>query len=125
MILGTTKNFFATTGFRVDIVALQIFGLGLCVSVPGCRGCLSRMDGLAYSTSSRIVLPVIAMGGVCREFEVSLLYALTYPIGALIFIWMLAAVDHRHAVEGRHRVARNVLSARGIEARNRVGRFGV
>jgi len=30
------------------------------------------------------------MGGVCREFKVSVLYALTYPIGALIFIWMLA-----------------------------------
>jgi hypothetical protein len=30
------------------------------------------------------------MGGVCREFGISLLYALTFPVGALIFVCMLA-----------------------------------
>lgn len=88
MILGTTKNFFATTRFRVDIVALQIFGLVMTflfpvVALPFAHGLARVFDLVA------IVLPLIAMGGVCREFKISPFYALTYPIGALIFIWML------------------------------------
>ena len=88
MIVGTTKNFFATTGFRVGIVALEIFALVMSfifpvVALPLTHG-LGRVLDLAA-----IVLPVVAMGGVCREFRVSLLYALTYPMGAMIFIWML------------------------------------
>jgi glycosyltransferase involved in cell wall biosynthesis len=89
MILGTTKNFFATTGFRVWVAALQILGLVMAfifpvVALPFAHGLARWFDLIA------IALPVIAMGGVCREFGISLLYALTYPAGALIFIWMLA-----------------------------------
>ena len=89
MILGTTKNFFATTGFRTGVVALQILGLLVAfifplAALPFTHGPARVFDIIA------IVLPVIAMGGVCREFGVSVLYALTYPAGALIFIWMLA-----------------------------------
>jgi glycosyltransferase involved in cell wall biosynthesis len=89
MILGTTKNFFATTGFRLHIVVLQILGLVFAflfpvTAVPFAHGWARLFDLIA------IGLPLVAMGGVCREFGVSLLYALTYPIGALIFIWMLA-----------------------------------
>jgi glycosyltransferase involved in cell wall biosynthesis len=89
MIVGTTKNFFATTGFRVGIVALQIFALVLSfifpvLALPLTHGWERVLDLVA------IVLPVAAMGGVCREFGVSVLYALTYPIGAVIFICMLA-----------------------------------
>jgi glycosyltransferase involved in cell wall biosynthesis len=88
MILGTTKNFFATTGFRAKIVAAQIFGLLLMflfplVALPFAHGWSRAFDLVA------IVLPVLALAGVCREFKISALYALTYPIGALIFIWML------------------------------------
>jgi hypothetical protein len=89
MILGTTKNFFATTGFRVEIVALQILALLFVfvfpvVAAPFTHGWARLLDAIA------IGLPVIAMGGVCREFGVSVFYALTYPVGALIFVWMLA-----------------------------------
>jgi glycosyltransferase involved in cell wall biosynthesis len=89
MILGTTKNFFAATGFRVGIAALQILGLVLAfifpvVALPFSHGLGRWFDVIA------IALPVVAMGGVCREFGISLVYALTYPLGALIFIWMLA-----------------------------------
>jgi hypothetical protein len=89
MILGTTKNFFATTGFRLHVVALQILGLVFTflfpvAAVPLAHGWARVFDLIA------IGLPLVAMGGVCREFGVSLLYSLTYPIGALIFIWMLA-----------------------------------
>jgi len=89
MILGTTKNFFATTGFRIGVAALQILGLVLAfifpvAALPFTHGWARWFDLIA------IVLPVMAMGGVCREFGISLFYALTYPVGALIFIWMLA-----------------------------------
>jgi glycosyltransferase involved in cell wall biosynthesis len=89
MILGTTKNFFATTGFRVWVAALQILGLLVAfifpvVALPFAHGLGRWLDLVA------IAVPVIAMGGVCREFGISLLYALTFPVGALIFICMLA-----------------------------------
>ena len=48
------------------------------------------MGGRARFDLIAIALPVIAQGGVCLEFGVSPLYALTYPVGALIFAWMLA-----------------------------------
>ncbi len=88
MILGTTKNFFATTGFRAEIVAAQIFGLVLMflfplAALPFTHGWDRVLDLIA------IALPIVAMGGVCREFKISPLYALTYPIGVAIFIWML------------------------------------
>jgi hypothetical protein len=89
MILGTTKNFFATTGFRVGVVALQILGLVLAFLFP--VAALPFTHGLArWFDLIAIVLPIVAMGGVCREFGISPLYTLTYPAGALIFIWMLA-----------------------------------
>jgi len=104
MILGTTKNFFATTGFRSGVVAAQIFGLVLMflfplVALPFAHGWARAFD--LVSTA----LPVIALGGVCREFKISQLYALTYPIGALIFIWMLLRSTivtlHRGGIEWR------------------------
>jgi glycosyl transferase family 2 len=89
MILGTTKNFFATTGFRIGVVALQMLGLSLAFIFPVAALPFTHGWGRAFDLVA-IGLPVIAMGGVCREFGVSLLYALTYPVGALIFMWMLA-----------------------------------
>jgi hypothetical protein len=35
-------------------------------------------------------LAIIFHVGACIEFKVSPLYALTFPIGALIFVWMQA-----------------------------------
>ena len=89
IIRGTTKNFYATTGFRLSITLLQLFALLLMfvvpiVTIPFVRGWTRALDLIA------IVLPLIAHGGVCLEFRVSPLYALTYPIGAFLFGWMLA-----------------------------------
>ena len=36
-----------------------------------------------------IVIPMLAQAGAAREFRVSMLYAFTQPVGALIFFWML------------------------------------
>lgn len=89
IIRGTTKNFFATTGFRLSITLLQLFALALMfivpiVAVPFVRGWARALGLIA------IGLPLIVQGGVCLEFGVSPFYAMTYPVGALIFGWMLA-----------------------------------
>jgi len=89
IIVGTTKNFFATTGFRIEIVTLQIVALALAFIFPILALPFAHRWGLVFDLIG-IALPLTAMGGVCREFGVSLLYALTYPMGAFIFIWMLA-----------------------------------
>jgi cellulose synthase/poly-beta-1,6-N-acetylglucosamine synthase-like glycosyltransferase len=89
IIRGTTKNFFATTGFRLWMTLLQVFGLLLMclfpvVALPFVHGWARGFDLVA------ILCPVLTEGCVCLEFGVSPIYALTYPIGALIFGWMLA-----------------------------------
>jgi hypothetical protein len=89
IIRGTTKNFFATTGFSVPMVCIQMLGL-LSLSVlpwaalPFVHGWARVFAGIA------VVLAICAEGGVAIENGVSPLYALTHPIGALIFGWMLA-----------------------------------
>src|SRR5215472_5822585 len=88
MVLGTTKNFFATTGFRTRVVALQLLGLAVTFLVPMVAFPLAHGVARAFAAVG-IVVPLIALGGVCREFRISPLYAVTYPIGALIFMWML------------------------------------
>ncbi len=116
MILGTTKNFFATTGFRVGVVAAQIFGLVLAflfpvVALPFAHGWARAFDLVA------IVLPVDRDGR--RLPRISRLAALCVVVSHRRADFYLDAgtFDHRHAVEGRHRMARHVLSARRIETR--------
>jgi hypothetical protein len=36
-----------------------------------------------------IVVPMMAQAGAAREFRVPMLYALTQPVAAVIFFWML------------------------------------
>jgi len=88
IIRGTTKNFFATSGFKLWLTSLHIFGLLLMfvfpvVALPFVHG-WARMFALIA-----VGLPLVAEVGVAIEFESQPLYALTYPIGALIFAWML------------------------------------
>ncbi|MFY9801766.1 MAG: glycosyltransferase family 2 protein [Candidatus Acidiferrales bacterium] len=89
IIRGTTKNFFATTGFSLPMVCVQILGLLLLsvmpwVVLPFVHGWSRAFAGIAVG------LAICAECGVAIENGVSPLYALTHPIGALIFGWMLA-----------------------------------
>jgi GT2 family glycosyltransferase len=89
IILGTTKNFFATTGFRLPVVCGQVLGLLMLsvlpwVALPFVHGWARLFAGIAVG------LAICAEGGVAIENGISPLYALTHPIGALIFGWMLA-----------------------------------
>lgn len=88
IVLGTTKNFFATSGFSVPRTLFRIFGLLLMCVFPVCalpfvHGCALAFDSVA------VALPVIAHAESAREFGASRLWGLSLPIGALIFVWML------------------------------------
>lgn len=89
MIRGTTKNFFAASGFKLRVTSLQVFSLLLMcvfpvVALPFAHGWARAFAAIAVG------VPLVAEGGVAIEFETSPVYAVTYPIGALIFAWMLA-----------------------------------
>jgi hypothetical protein len=88
-IRGTTKNFFAASGYKLWLVSAQILGLlVMCVfpvaALPFVHGWVRLFAAIAVG------VPLIMAGGVAIVFNVSPIYALTYPIGALIFAWMLA-----------------------------------
>jgi hypothetical protein len=88
MIRGTTKNFFAATGYRVSVAAMSIVSvLWLCVlpilALPFVHGWTRVV------ASTAVGLPVAAMAGVALELSAPALYALTFPLGALVFAWML------------------------------------
>jgi hypothetical protein len=88
IIRGTTKNCYATTGFRLWVAAGQVFGFLLMFVFPWIA--LPFVHGWARIFAAvAIVLPVLAQVGAALEFEESPLYAVTQPLGALIFVWMI------------------------------------
>ena len=88
IVRGTTKNLFATSGFNAGLALVQlVFMLAMfvlpCVALPFLRGWALVADAIA-------VIAILAIhAGVCVEIGVSPIYALTEPVGALIFCWML------------------------------------
>jgi hypothetical protein len=88
MIRGTTKNFFATSGYKVRVTSIQILGLLIMcvfpvVALPFAHGRARVFDIVA------IALPLIIAGGAARQFRTPLPFAVTYPLGSLLFAWML------------------------------------
>ena len=89
MIRGTTKNFFAVSGFKLWVACVQIFAVLLtCVfpvaALAFAHGWARVLDAIA------VALPLIVAGGAARQFRTPLLFAVTYPVGAMIIAWMLA-----------------------------------
>jgi glycosyltransferase involved in cell wall biosynthesis len=88
IVRGTTKNFFASSGFRLWLSSLHAFGLLLMCVFPVIA--LPFMHGWALALALiSIVFPVIAEIGVALEFRAPIIFAFTYPIGALVFAWMI------------------------------------
>ena len=88
IIRGTTKNFYATTGFRLWVAVGQVAGNLLMFVLPWLA--LPFVQGWARIFAvSAIVLPVMAQAGAALEFDESPLYAVTQPLGALIVCWMI------------------------------------
>jgi cellulose synthase/poly-beta-1,6-N-acetylglucosamine synthase-like glycosyltransferase len=88
LIRGTTKNFFASSGYNLGMVSFQlVMMLATCVApwvaLPFLRGWALAFDAIAVG------MMIAIHAGVCIEVGASPIYALTEPIGALIFCWML------------------------------------
>ena len=88
IVRGVTKNFFAGAGYRIEVVALQLAGI-FCtnilpfVALPLVHG---WMLGLAAFSA---IIAVAVHAGTAVVLGVSPLYAITHPVGALIFSYML------------------------------------
>jgi len=88
IIRGTTKNFFAAAGFQLWLACVQILSVFLAFLVP--FAALPFVHGWALLFAAvAVAIPIAAQVGSTLEFGVSPLYALTQPIGALIFMWMM------------------------------------
>jgi Glycosyl transferase family 2 len=88
IIRGTTKNFYATTGFRLWVAVGQVAGNLLMFVLPWVA--LPFVHGWARIFAvMAIVLPLMAQAGAAMEFEESPFYAVTQPLGALIVCWMI------------------------------------
>jgi glycosyltransferase involved in cell wall biosynthesis len=88
IVRGMEKNFFAGASYSLPIAAAQLLSIFLgwifaWTALPFVQGW-----GRVFAIVA-IVIPMIMQAGAAREFRVSMLYALTQPVGALIFFWML------------------------------------
>jgi cellulose synthase/poly-beta-1,6-N-acetylglucosamine synthase-like glycosyltransferase len=88
LVRGVTKNFFAAAGFRLDMVLAQLLGL-FCLdilpwaAIPFVRGWMLVLAGVS------VCVALIYHAGVAAVMRVSPLYALTHPVGAAVFSYML------------------------------------
>ena len=88
IIRGTEKNFYAAAGYSPWIAGAQLVSIFSAWIFPWLA--LPFVNGWARVFAvMAIVVPMMAQAGAAREFRVSWLYALTQPVGAVIFFWML------------------------------------
>jgi glycosyltransferase involved in cell wall biosynthesis len=88
LVRGVTKNFFAALGYNVPLVlaaaiAMLLLNVAPFIAVFGAHGWIRIFAAIAVA---------IAIGfhvGVDIVMRVSPLYSLTYPLGALLFCYML------------------------------------
>src|SRR5262249_34105873 len=88
LIQGTTKNFFAAVGYRLPFAIMAFAGMFAVNVLP----LLGLMFGNGWIRALSTIAVVAALSfhvGVDIVMQVSPLYALTYPLGALLFCYML------------------------------------
>lgn len=88
IVRGTTKNFFAATGFSLPVLASQVLATLAMFVLPVAALVFVRGWALVFAAAAAILALVIA-AGAARAIGASPFYALTYPVGALIICWML------------------------------------
>ncbi|HEV3221158.1 MAG TPA: glycosyltransferase [Candidatus Acidoferrales bacterium] len=93
IIRGTTKNFFAVSGFRVWWVAYHVIGLML-MSVLPWVALIWLLAGGIHSlalvfAAIAVAIPLFAHTAIAIRAKISPLYGLTHPLGAVIFSWMV------------------------------------
>ena len=88
IVRGVTKNFFAVAGYRIEVVAFQLAGI-FCtnvlpfVSLPFIHGWTRIL------AAASMAIALAAHAGTSRVMKASGWYALTQPLGAIIFGYML------------------------------------
>lgn len=88
LVRGVTKNFFAASGFSITTVILQLFAI-VSISVAPFAA-LSFTHGVSFILAAvSAAIAICFHAGVAIAMRVSPLYALTHPLGAIIFFCML------------------------------------
>lgn len=88
LVNGVTKNFFASVGYRLPFVAASLGGLLLIDVIPF----IAILATHGWTRILAAIAVLIALGfhaGVNVVSRVSPLYALTHPLGAILFGYML------------------------------------
>jgi glycosyltransferase involved in cell wall biosynthesis len=88
LVRGVTKNFFAGAGYRLSVVAIQLLGLFL-MNITPFLGVVFGSGWIRLLSGIAVAVALIFHGGVAWTMRVSPLYALTHPIGAALFMYML------------------------------------
>jgi glycosyltransferase involved in cell wall biosynthesis len=88
LIRGVTKNFFAGLGYSLPLVIAAICGM-LLTNVAPFVGVILGHGWVRGLAGVAVAIAICFHAGVDRVARVSPLYALTHPLGALIFCWML------------------------------------
>ena len=88
IVRGVTKNFFAVAGYRTRVVAFQLAGI-FCTNVLPFLA-LPFVHGWTRALAAASALIALAAhAGTARVMKVPRWYALTQPLGAAIFAYML------------------------------------
>src|SRR5713101_777079 len=88
IIQGVTKNFFAALGYNIAFVAASVAAL-LLTNVLPMAGLIFGHGWIRVFSAIAILITVGFHAGVDVVTRVSPLYALTYPLGAIFFAYML------------------------------------
>jgi hypothetical protein len=88
LVRGTEKNFFAASGFSLARTIFHIAGLLLMCVLPWIALVFSHSWARGFAAIG-VALGIGLQAGVALEFGISAAYALTHPLGAMLFSWML------------------------------------
>ncbi len=88
ILRGVTKNFFAALGYNLAFVAASVTAL-LLTNVLPIAGFFFGYGWIRFFSAIAILIAVGFHAGVDVVTRVSPLYALTYPLGAIFFAYML------------------------------------
>jgi glycosyltransferase involved in cell wall biosynthesis len=88
LINGTTKNFFAAFGYRLAFAIVGLAGM-FSVNVLPFLGLAFGEGWIRLFSGIAVVIALCFHAGVDVVMRVSPLYAFTYPLGAILFSYML------------------------------------
>jgi glycosyltransferase involved in cell wall biosynthesis len=89
LLRGTTKNFYAAFGYNLAFAIVSCLAM-FCLNVLPPIGLVLGHSWIRALSAVAVAIALSFHGGVDWAMEVSLLYALTYPLGAIFFCWMVA-----------------------------------